>query len=186
MTLEDPCPAPAPTDMGGAAQPLNGHAPHLTAEEEEAVNLFMTHVNSWRRARSFSPLSRESSVKFLMARKFAVDRALTLYQQHELMRIREKLTAINSLDSPLKEDLLNVKFTVLGTRDASGAALALFNAHLHDPDKTVHKTTLQNVVYQLGKCSTLKMSVYVRLHGSCLFTYLYFVGFSCQIDEVVF
>ena len=143
MTLEDP---KGPMAYNGHNS--NGHV-ELTAEEEEAVNLFMTHVNSWRRARSFSPLSRESSVKFLMARKFAVDRALTLYQQHELMRIREKLTAINAIDSPLKDDLEAVKFTVLRTRDSSGAALALFNAHLHDPHTTVHKTTLQNVVFQL-------------------------------------
>ena len=70
----------------------------LSEDEEEAVNLFMAHVNSWRRARSFSPLSRQSSIKFLMARKFAVDRALSLYQQHELMRIREKLTAISPVE----------------------------------------------------------------------------------------
>ena len=25
----------------------------------------------------------------------------------------------------------------------------MFNAHLHDPDKTVHRTTLQNILYQL-------------------------------------
>ena len=146
MTLEDPLTA---VTMAGHNGHTNGHGAELTEDEEEAVNLFMTHVNSWRRARSFSPLSRESSVKFLMARKFAVDRALALYQQHELMRIREKLTAINIIDSPLKEELQAVKFTVLRTRDHNGAALALFNAHLHDPDKTVHKTTLQNVVYQL-------------------------------------
>ena len=31
-------------------------------------------------------LSRSSALKFLMARKFNVDRALVLYQQHEIMR----------------------------------------------------------------------------------------------------
>ena len=55
----------------------------LTEEEEESVALFMSHVNSWRRARGFASLSRESSVKFLMARKFTVDRAIALYRQHE-------------------------------------------------------------------------------------------------------
>lgn len=74
----------------------------LSPEEEDSVLLFMTHVNSWRRARSFAPLSRETSVKFLMARKFAVDRALSLYQQHELMRLREKLTQIDANAGPLK------------------------------------------------------------------------------------
>jgi tyrosine-protein phosphatase non-receptor type 9 len=129
----------------------------LSESEEEAVNLFMAHVNSWRRARKFAPLSRESTVKFLMARKFAVDRALALYQQHELMRVREKLTGIlpppdqDEDNSPtgLKAEMKSGKFTVLQTRDSYGAALALFNAHMHDPHKSVHKTTLQNVVYQL-------------------------------------
>ena len=121
----------------------------LSEDEEEAVALFMGHVNSWRQARSFAPLSRESSVKFLMARKFAVDRAIGLYRQHELMRLRENLFSINPNESPLQEEITAGKFTVLGTRDAHGAALALFNAHVHDPTKALHKTTLQNVVYQL-------------------------------------
>ena len=121
----------------------------LSEDEEEAVALFMGHVNSWRQARSFAPLSRESSVKFLMARKFTVDRAIGLYRQHELMRLREKLFTINPNESPLQEEIIAGKFTVLGTRDSHGAALALFNAHLHDPTKALHGTTLQNVVYQL-------------------------------------
>ena len=121
----------------------------LSEDEEEAVALFMGHVNSWRQARSFAPLSRESSVKFLMARKFTVDRAIGLYRQHELMRLREKLFSINPNESPLQEEIIAGKFTVLGTRDSHGAALALFNAHLHDPTKALHGTTLQNVVYQL-------------------------------------
>ena len=146
-----------------ATPPINGHdqsnggknglefeAADLSPAEEEAVDLFMAHVNSWRRARSFAPLSRESTVKFLMARKFAVDRALALYQQHELMRMRENLTTISPIDDlNLADEMKSAKFTVLQTRDSHGAALALFNAHHHDPVKTVHRTTLQNVVYQL-------------------------------------
>merc|ERR1712223_953752 len=65
------------------------------------------------------------------------------------MRIREKLTAIDIAECPLKDELTAAKFTVLRTRDSHGAALALFNAHLHDPVKTVHRTTLQNILYQL-------------------------------------
>ena len=37
-------------------------------------------------------LSRSSALKFLMARKFNVDRALVLYQQHEIMRFTIRLT----------------------------------------------------------------------------------------------
>ena len=150
-----PASATPTSDPAHQAPPLsNGKSDKMSAElnseEEEAVDLFMAHVNSWRRARSFAPISRETTVKFLMARKFAVDRALSLYQQHELMRTREKLTAISPAEeAKLQEEINSAKFTVLGTRDSHGAALALFNAHLHDPAKTVHRTTLQNVVYQL-------------------------------------
>ena len=88
MSTEDPTRTMAPSHEGGPfTTPLNnGHQVtgiELTPDEEESVDLFMAHVNSWRRARSFAPLSRESTVKFLMARKFSVDRALALYQQDD-------------------------------------------------------------------------------------------------------
>ena len=74
-----------------------------------------------------------------------MDRALSLYRQHEMMRAREGLAA-NSVDpscSPLKEELQTAKFTVLATKDSNGAALAVFNARLHDPSVSCHKLTLQ-------------------------------------------
>ena len=92
---------------------------------------------------------RSSAVKFLMARKFNVERSLVLYQQHELMRLREGLSLFDSTKSPLREELLTGKFTVLTSRDKNGAALALFHAHKHDPTFVTHRTTLQGVVYQL-------------------------------------
>ena len=76
---------------------------------------------------------------------FQVDRALALYRQHEMMRVREGL-AMNSVDpfsSPLKEELRTAKFTVLPSKDPNGAAIAVFNARLHDPSVTSHKLTLQ-------------------------------------------
>ena len=78
-----------------------------------------------------------------MARKFHVDRALALYQQHELMRIREGLTVFDPASSPLKEELKTGKFTILPGKDANGATLALFNAHRHEPQGAAHRTTLQ-------------------------------------------
>ena len=39
-------------------------------------------------------LSRSSALKFLMARKFNVDRALVLYQQHEIMRFTIRFTSM--------------------------------------------------------------------------------------------
>ena len=116
MSTEDPTRTMAPSQEGAPfTPPLNNGVSNgieLTIEEEESVDLFMAHVNSWRRARSFAPLSRESTVKFLMARKFSVDRALSLYQQHELMRIREKLTSIDITDdNSLKNEVNAAKFT---------------------------------------------------------------------------
>ncbi|TRY78674.1 hypothetical protein TCAL_11593 [Tigriopus californicus] len=94
-------------------------------------------------------MSRSSAIKFLMARKFHVDRALELYQQHELMRLREDLSHVEPSESPIREELLSEKFTILPVRDVNGATLALFNAHKHDPSQTDHRSTLQGVVYQL-------------------------------------
>ncbi len=89
-----------------------------------------------------SPVSRRSNNILML---FQVDRALALYRQHEMMRVREGL-AMNSVDpfsSPLKEELRTAKFTVLPSKDPNGAAIAVFNARLHDPSVTSHKLTLQ-------------------------------------------
>ena len=76
---------------------------NLSLDEQASLRLFLSHVNSWRGARGYPSLSETAATKFLMARKFSVDRALALYQQHELMRIREKLSAIDISDEgPLK------------------------------------------------------------------------------------
>ena len=63
-----------------------------------------------------------------MARKFNVDRVVTLYRQHEMMRVREELDSIDPDAPELRKELETKKFTVLETRDPHGAALALFNA----------------------------------------------------------
>ena len=68
------------------------------------------------------------SLAVVMARKFNVDRAVTLYRQHEMMRVREELDSIDPEAPDLRKELETKKFTVLETRDPHGAALALFNA----------------------------------------------------------
>jgi len=77
----------------------------LSDDEERATHAFLAVVNPWRSARGYEPLPWSSAVKFLMARKFHVERALSLYQQHELMRIREGLAIFDPTQSPLKEEL---------------------------------------------------------------------------------
>ena len=44
----------------------------LTGDEQAALRLFLSHVNSWRGARGYPSLSESAATKFLMARKFQV------------------------------------------------------------------------------------------------------------------
>jgi len=121
----------------------------LTTEEEAATRKFLENVNKWRAARKLEELPWSSAVKFLMARKFNVDRALVLYQQHEIMRIREGLTYFDHSSGPLQSELSKGKFTILPNRDPNGAAIALFNLSHHEPNEVTHQTVLQCVVFQL-------------------------------------
>ena len=45
---------------------------NLTGDEQAALRLFLSHVNSWRGARGYPSLSESAATKFLMARKFQV------------------------------------------------------------------------------------------------------------------
>lgn len=70
-------------------------------------------MNGARAGKGYSPLSWNAGVKFLMARKFNVRRALELYEQHQEVRIQEGLTAFDADTEPLKSELVSGKFTVL-------------------------------------------------------------------------
>lgn len=94
-------------------------------------------------------ISVNTALKFLWARKFDVQRAIELYEEHESIRLREGLYHLNPVSDELKAELESGKFTILPGRDASGSAIALFTACLHDPSTSTHKTTLQGIVYQL-------------------------------------
>ena len=54
---------------------VDGGDPTLSADEEAALRLFLSHVNSWRGARGYPSLSESAATKFLMARKFQVGSA---------------------------------------------------------------------------------------------------------------
>ncbi|KAH8238607.1 hypothetical protein KR032_011413 [Drosophila birchii] len=94
-------------------------------------------------------ISHTTAVKFLNARKFDVERAVSLYVQHEQIRQKESLDTINPDVEPLLSELKTSKFTILPARTSSGAAIALFTASRHSPLSVSHKTTLQGIVYQL-------------------------------------
>uniref|UniRef100_A0A8D0AHH0 Tyrosine-protein phosphatase non-receptor type 9 n=1 Tax=Sander lucioperca TaxID=283035 RepID=A0A8D0AHH0_SANLU len=117
----------------------------------QAVEEFLGEVRSREQPHSAGLVSQPTAVKFLMARKFDVSRAIDLFQAYKNTRIKEGIININPDEEPLRSELLCGKFTVLPGRDAKGAALALFTARLHRPDVTTHKAVLQAIIYQLDK-----------------------------------
>uniref|UniRef100_A0A8D3EE29 Tyrosine-protein phosphatase non-receptor type 9 n=1 Tax=Scophthalmus maximus TaxID=52904 RepID=A0A8D3EE29_SCOMX len=128
--------------------PLTGPAPNTNVLcQVTATTAHLKHVQP----HSAGLVSQPTAVKFLMARKFDVSRAIDLFQAYKNTRIKEGIININPDEEPLRSELLNGKFTVLPGRDAKGAALALFTARLHRPDVTTHKAVLQAIIYQLDK-----------------------------------
>ncbi|XP_053612109.1 tyrosine-protein phosphatase non-receptor type 9 isoform X2 [Plodia interpunctella] len=117
----------------------------LSPDQELATKAFLDTLSESGAA----CVSRATAIKFLLARKFDVDRAFALWRQHEATRRREGLSAFEPFEDPLKTELATGKFTILPTRDATGAAIAVFTANKHFPTQTTHQTTLQGVVYQL-------------------------------------
>lgn len=131
----------------------------LLAAEANAVSSFLKVVNNVIRGdESENPMSEKTALKFLISRKFDIQRALHLYQLHEVTRLRERLTTIDPNDSNLKAELDSGKFTLLKNRDSNNSAIAVFTARLHAPNKSsknqilrrkIHRNTLQGIVYQL-------------------------------------
>ncbi|XP_060063744.1 tyrosine-protein phosphatase non-receptor type 9-like [Ylistrum balloti] len=121
----------------------------LSAEEEREVNGFLERVNKLREDENKDVISKNTAVKFLMARKFDRQRALELYLNHESTRRRESLVNIYPLDDCLKQELNTEKLTILPGRDRHGAAIALFTARLHTPACTSQQLVLKGLIYQL-------------------------------------
>lgn len=129
------------------------------ATESEAVASFLKIVNEIiRGGYSANPMSDKTALKFLIARKFDVDRAVQLYQRHEIVRLNEGLANIDIDEEGLKSELNSGKFTILKDRDNNDSAIAIFTAKLHSPQKSlknltlrkkIHRLTLQGIVYQL-------------------------------------
>ncbi|XP_041980449.1 tyrosine-protein phosphatase non-receptor type 9-like [Aricia agestis] len=117
----------------------------LSPDQESATKAFLEALSETGAA----CVSRATAIKFLLARKFDVARAHALWRQHEATRRREGLVKFEPFEEPLKSELETGKFTILPTRDAMGAAIAVFTANKHYPAQTTHQTTLQGVVYQL-------------------------------------
>ncbi|XP_042910680.1 tyrosine-protein phosphatase non-receptor type 9 isoform X2 [Parasteatoda tepidariorum] len=123
----------------------------LTEAEETAVKEFIAiikelHLHSNGDKKTWN---KSTAIKFMMARKFDICRAVALFESHEVMRRREGLIRFDPTSDTLRSELETGKFTILPVRDNSGAAIAIFTASKHVPMETSHQITLQGVIYQL-------------------------------------
>ncbi|XP_018410149.1 PREDICTED: tyrosine-protein phosphatase non-receptor type 9 isoform X1 [Nanorana parkeri] len=148
--LQDPQPG-----VGTEERKAQGMAQALTQEEEQATQRFLQEMNSWTSFHSVPPLSWDVAVKFLMARKFDVVRAIELFHSYRETRQREGIVRLNPLQEPLLSELLSGKFTVLSVRAPTGASIAIFTAKLHLParknSKEAQHTVLQALFYLLDR-----------------------------------
>uniref|UniRef100_A0A8C2BNG3 Tyrosine-protein phosphatase non-receptor type 9 n=1 Tax=Cyprinus carpio TaxID=7962 RepID=A0A8C2BNG3_CYPCA len=120
-------------------------------ERGQATKQFLEEINKWTSQHGVSPLSWDVAVKFLMARKFDVLRAIELFHSYRETRLREGIVKLQPHEEPLRSELLSGKFTVLGVRDPSGASIALYTAKLHHPSKTGNHVVLQALFYLLDR-----------------------------------
>ncbi|CAB0005075.1 unnamed protein product [Nesidiocoris tenuis] len=143
-----------------------------------SVKAFIEAVSKLRKRRSGSggpSISVSTAVKFLAARKFEVSRAISLFEQHELTRQREGLVDLNPEVEPLKSELDTGKFTILPTRDTTGAAIAVFTARIHCPHISSHQTTLQVRFFYFFISSPVQLWVHL-LRQSTFFPFLCIVS----------
>uniref|UniRef100_A0A671S7B3 Tyrosine-protein phosphatase non-receptor type 9 n=1 Tax=Sinocyclocheilus anshuiensis TaxID=1608454 RepID=A0A671S7B3_9TELE len=119
--------------------------------ENTATKQFLEEINKWTSQHGVSPLSWDVAVKFLMARKFDVLRAIELFHSYRETRLREGIVKLQPHEEPLRSELLSGKLTVLGVRDPSGASIALYTAKLHHPSKTGNHVVLQALFYLLDR-----------------------------------
>uniref|UniRef100_A0A8C1Y4T7 Tyrosine-protein phosphatase non-receptor type 9 n=1 Tax=Cyprinus carpio TaxID=7962 RepID=A0A8C1Y4T7_CYPCA len=119
--------------------------------QTHATKQFLEEINKWTSQHGVSPLSWDVAVKFLMARKFDVLRAIELFHSYRETRLREGIVKLQPHEEPLRSELLSGKFTVLGVRDPSGASIALYTAKLHHPSKTGNHVVLQALFYLLDR-----------------------------------
>lgn len=82
----------------------------------QAVKQFIDLVSGLGSNVSRKNVTPATAVKFLCARKFDVQRAVALYEQHELIRQRECLYNLDPMSDLLRIELETGKFTILVKR----------------------------------------------------------------------
>lgn len=76
----------------------------------QAVKEFIEIVNKKIEQKTILPAT---ALKFLLARKFDVQRAVALFEQHELIRKQEGLYDLDPMSDLLRTELETGKFTIL-------------------------------------------------------------------------
>lgn len=121
----------------------------LTEEEKGAVGNFVYRLGSENAFSDGIAVSEDEAIKFLMARKFDVGRAISLYHTHCMLRGRFELEHLEPNTEPLYSELQSGKFTVSSGKGVEGDTLCIFYARRHFPNRVDHVTVLQSIVFQL-------------------------------------
>lgn len=121
----------------------------LSGEEHQAVEAFFAKVNNVDGYGERFSITKEEAIKYLMARKFDVDRALSLFFSSRTLRQQFELENFDISKDPLNRELLSGKFTVLNGQCADNSKVCLFYAHKHFPKLVDHITVIRSIVFQL-------------------------------------
>eukprot|EP00112_Aurelia_sp_Birch-Aquarium-sp1_P007509 Seg1819.1 transcript_id=Seg1819.1/GoldUCD/mRNA.D3Y31 product="Tyrosine-protein phosphatase non-receptor type 9" protein_id=Seg1819.1/GoldUCD/D3Y31 len=124
---------------------------HFTDEETRAIEQFMIEIITGVNGVNGHDVDRETSIKFLMARKFDVERAKTLFNANLVACHKLDLKEISPFQEQLSKELLSGKFTVLFGKDLAGASVCLFTERLHFPKRTNHTIVLKSLIFQLNE-----------------------------------
>lgn len=132
-------------------QAEEGNSSDLSEDELKAVDEFIRRQN-WSNS---DAKKWNTALKFLMARRFDVERAIKLYEDHENLRKKESLYSINLCDEAFMRELEFGKFTILPFLK-NYPVCALFTVKLHSAQQnttpnahTSDSTTLKVLIYQL-------------------------------------
>lgn len=120
--------------------------PVLNESEIKDVDEFLKRKN-WSNsdARNWN-----TALKFLMARRFDVERAIKLYDDHESLRKHESLYSINICDESFIRELEFGKFTILPiVKNFPLCALYTVKLNNTTPTSSSDSTTLKVLIYQL-------------------------------------
>ncbi|XP_066913427.1 tyrosine-protein phosphatase non-receptor type 9-like [Clytia hemisphaerica] len=121
----------------------------LTEEEKKALEDFVHRMGSENAFGDGIAVGEDEAIKFLMARKFDVGRAISLFHTNRTLRGKFDLEHLLPNRDPLAKELTSGKFTVSCKQGPEGDTLCIFYARKHLPKQVEHATVLQSIVFQL-------------------------------------